>query len=151
VADIAFVALGGNLGDRAAYLAAARSALTLVRGVELLAASRVEETAPLGTSVQNPYLNQMVAILTTLTPEALLDRLQRIELQLGRVRARRWGSRTIDLDIVCFGDRHLSTPALELPHPGLATREFWQREVAELDVVVALDVVLSAAKELHLS
>lgn len=136
MADIAFVALGGNLGDRAAYLAAARSALTLVRGVKLLAASRVEETVPLGTSVQGPYLNQMVAIATTLTPEALLDRLQLIERRLGRVRARRWGARTIDLDIVRFGSRRLSTPALELPHPGLAAREFWQREVAELEQLV---------------
>lgn len=136
MADIAFVALGGNLGDRAAYLAAARSALTLVRGVKLLAASRVEETVPLGTSVQGPYLNQMVAIATTLTPEALLDRLQLIERRLGRVRARRWGARTIDLDIVRFGSRRLSTPTLELPHPGLAAREFWQREVAELEQLV---------------
>jgi 2-amino-4-hydroxy-6-hydroxymethyldihydropteridine diphosphokinase len=136
VAEITFVALGGNLGDRAAYLAAARSGLTLIRGVELLAASRVEETAPLGTSVQGPYLNQMVAIATTLTPESLLDRLQRIERRLGRVRAGRWGARTIDLDIVRFGRRRFSTPALELPHPGLATRDFWRREVAELEQLV---------------
>ena len=136
MADIAFVALGGNLGDRAAYLAAARSALTLVRGIELLAASRVEETVPLGSSAQSPYLNQMVAIATTLTPESLLDRLQLIERRLGRVRVRRWGARTIDLDIVRFGRRRLSTPALELPHPGLADRDFWQREVAELEQLV---------------
>ena len=136
VSEIAFVALGGNLGDRAAYLAAARNGLTLVRGVELLAASSVEETAPLGTSVQSPYLNQMVAIATTLTPASLLDWLQLIERRLGRVRARRWGARTIDLDIVRFGRRRLSTPALELPHPGLAARDFWQREVAELEQLI---------------
>ena len=136
VADSAFIALGGNLGDRAAYLASARNALTLVPGVSLIAASRVEETAPLGSSAQPAYLNQMVVISTILTPESLLDHLQVIERGLGRVRARRWDVRTIDLDIVCFGSLRRSTPTLELPHPGLAVRDFWQREVAELEQLV---------------
>ncbi|MEP6999272.1 MAG: 2-amino-4-hydroxy-6-hydroxymethyldihydropteridine diphosphokinase [bacterium] len=131
--EIAYVALGGNLGDRAAYLASARSALTLVRGVELVAASRVEETVPLGSSVQGPYLNQMIAVATTLSPEALLDGLQQIERGLGRVRGRRWGARTIDLDIVQYGETRLSTSRLDLPHPGLTDREFWRREIAELN------------------
>ena len=136
VAELAFVALGGNLGSRAAYLSAARGALTLVRGVELLAASRLEETAPFGARAQSPYLNQMVAIATTLTPEALLGELHRIERTLGRVRAQRWAARTIDLDIVRFGGRRVSSSALELPHPGLVHRDFWQREVAELEQLV---------------
>ena len=131
--DIVYIALGANLGDRAAYLAAARSALALVPGVVLLAASSVEETVPLGARLQAPYLNQMVAAATTLDPHALLARLQHIERALGRVRARRWDARTIDLDIVRFGTRALASPSLVLPHPGLADRIFWQREVAELD------------------
>ncbi|MEO5813964.1 MAG: 2-amino-4-hydroxy-6-hydroxymethyldihydropteridine diphosphokinase [Gemmatimonadaceae bacterium] len=131
--EVAFIALGANLGDRAAHLSAARSALTLVTGVALLAASRVEETAPLGSRVQGPYLNQMVAVATTLEPHALLARLQRIERQLGRMRAERWGARTIDLDVVRFGERRIVSPTLVLPHPGLPHRSFWQREVAELD------------------
>lgn len=133
VIEIAFVALGANLGDRAAQLSAARAALTLVPGIEVLAASSVEETAPLGARVQGPYLNQMLALATTLQPHALLARLQRIEGQLGRVRARRWDARTIDLDIVRFGDREIHSSALVLPHPGLLDRGFWQREVGELD------------------
>ena len=136
VADIAFIALGGNLGDRAAYLASARNALTLVPGVSLIAASRVEETAPLGSRAQPAYLNQMVVISTTRTPESLLHHLQVIERGLGRVRARRWDVRTIDLDIVRFGSHRCATPALELPHPGLADRVFWQREMAELEQLV---------------
>ncbi len=131
--EIAFVALGANLGDRAAQLCAARAALSLVSGMEILAASSVEETAPLGARVQGPYLNQMLAIATTLEPHALLAWLQRIEGQLGRVRARRWDARTIDLDIVRVGDRQIHSPALVLPHPGLLDRAFWQREVEELD------------------
>jgi len=136
VTEIACVALGGNLGDRLAFLAAARTALTLLPGVRLIAASRVEETAPLGSSRQAPYLNQMVALATSLTPDALLVRLQAMEQRLGRVRAMRWGSRTIDLDIVRFGSRRMSSSWLTVPHPGLAHRDFWQRELAELQPLI---------------
>jgi 2-amino-4-hydroxy-6-hydroxymethyldihydropteridine diphosphokinase len=92
----------------------------------------VEETAPLGAMAQPPYLNQMVALDTALAPEALLASLQRIERSLGRVRGERWGARTIDLDLVRHGDRRMQSATLELPHPGLPAREFWQRELAEL-------------------
>jgi len=138
MSEIAFIALGANLGDRAANLSAARAALSMVAGVELLAASRVEETVPLGTLVQGPYLNQMVAVATTLEPHALLLRLQRIERQLGRIRTQRWGARTIDLDIVRFGERSLQSSTLVLPHPGLPHRAFWLREVAELDQLLGV-------------
>ena len=133
MAEVVFIALGANLGDRWAHLSAARTALTLCAGLSLLAASRVEETAPLGPHAQGPYLNQMIATATTLEPDALLARLQSIERGLGRVRARRWDARTIDLDIVRFGERALESPKLILPHPGLANRAFWQREAHELE------------------
>ncbi len=133
MADLAFIALGANLGDRAANLSAARAALSLVRGVRLVAASHVEETAPLGGRVQGPYLNQMVAVTTTLEPHALLARLQTIERQLGRIRRERWGPRIIDLDIVRYGARSLVSPTLILPHPGIFHRAFWQREIAEIE------------------
>ncbi|MEP6621426.1 MAG: 2-amino-4-hydroxy-6-hydroxymethyldihydropteridine diphosphokinase [bacterium] len=136
MADIVYVALGSNLGNRAAFLASARSALDLTSGVRVLAASSVEETAPLGGAAQGPYLNQMIAIETELAPDVLLQQLQRIERALGRIRTTRWSARTIDLDIVDFGGRVLATPALTLPHPGLRDRDFWQREVAELDTLL---------------
>ena len=132
MSDTACVALGSNLGDRAAYLAAARSAVSLTRGVRILAASKVEETVPFGNTVQGPYLNQMIAIDTTLTPDALLVELQRIERRLGRVRGARWGPRTIDLDIVDYDNVRTSSTSLQVPHPGLRDRTFWQREYAEL-------------------
>jgi 2-amino-4-hydroxy-6-hydroxymethyldihydropteridine diphosphokinase len=131
-----YVALGSNLGDRAAHLAQARAALTLMPGTRVIALSSVEETAPLGGMAQAPYLNQMVALRTSLEPMALLAALHRIENALGRVRAARWAPRTIDLDIVRYDDRELSTPALVLPHPGLSRREFWQRELAELETLL---------------
>ena len=133
MSEIAFIALGANLGDRGANLAAARAALSILSGVQFLAASRVEETIPLGGLVQGPYLNQMVAVSTTLEPHALMARLQGIERGLGRIRTQRWGARTIDLDIVRHGERTLVSPTLVLPHPGLPHRAFWQREVKELE------------------
>lgn len=127
------VALGSNLGDRRAWLAAARAALSLLPRTRLVAASSVEETAPFGAGAQGPYLNQMVRLDVALEPLALLAALQGIERRLGRVRRARWGARTIDLDVVRYGDLRLQSPALTLPHPGIASRAFWQRELAELD------------------
>jgi 2-amino-4-hydroxy-6-hydroxymethyldihydropteridine diphosphokinase len=126
------VALGSNLGDRAAHLDRARVALTLLPSTRLAAVSSVEETAPLGAMAQPPYLNQMVALDTSLAPEALLAALHAIERAQGRRRGERWGPRTIDLDLVRYGQRRIRTTSLTLPHPGLATRDFWRRELAEL-------------------
>ena len=131
--DIAYIALGSNLGDRSAHLAHARAALAALPHSRLLALSGIEETEPLGGPMQGAYLNQMAAIETALEPHALLAALQRIERDAGRLRVERWGARTLDLDIVKFGDRQVNDPDLTVPHPGLATREFWQRELAELE------------------
>jgi 2-amino-4-hydroxy-6-hydroxymethyldihydropteridine diphosphokinase len=132
VAELAFVALGSNLGDRRGYLARARSALAALPGCRLLAESDVEETEPIGPVGQGAYLNQMVALETTLEPHALLAALQRIESAEGRVRDQRWGPRTLDLDIVLFGERTVSSPALTVPHPELPRRVFWRAELAQL-------------------
>lgn len=131
-AERAYVALGSNLGDRAAYLRAARAALAELPGTALVAASDVEETAPLGEMPQPPYLNQMVLLETRLSPRELLDACHAIERAAGRVRAEHWGPRTLDLDIVRFGQRRVAEPDLIIPHPELPNRDFWQRELAEL-------------------
>jgi 2-amino-4-hydroxy-6-hydroxymethyldihydropteridine diphosphokinase len=128
-----YVALGSNLGDRAAHLQKARDALATLPQTRLLAASSIEETAPLGGKQQPPYLNQMVVLETRLEPHALLDACQAIERAEGRERTERWGSRTVDLDIVKFGSRHVQDSDLIIPHPGLSTRDFWRRELAELN------------------
>jgi len=130
--DIAYIALGSNLGDREAYLDSARSAIAALPGTRLLRASSVEETAPVGDVPQGPYLNQMVAIETELAPRELLDRLQEIERSAGRVRGVRWGPRTLDLDIVMFDRQTANEPGLLVPHPELPNRDFWRRELAEL-------------------
>lgn len=128
----AFVALGSNLGDRDAFLARAREALAVLPDTELVAASTIEETAPLGPVPQPSYLNQMVLLRTGLAPRALLDACLAIERAAGRVRGQRWGPRTLDLDVVRFGMQVCEDPGLTLPHPGLPHRDFWQRELAEL-------------------
>lgn len=129
---IVLIALGSNLGDRAAHLAAARAHLALLPETSLVAASAVEETAPLGDVEQPAYLNQMVAVRTPLEAPALLEALHGIERRRGRERRERWGSRTLDLDIVEIdGETRDDVPPI-VPHPGLAARDFWQRERAEL-------------------
>ncbi len=130
----AYLALGSNLGDRAAHLRSARQALESLPGTRLVAASAVEETPPLGGMNQPPYLNQMVLVETTLDPRELLKACQNIERRAGRVRDERWGPRTLDVDIVRYGRRQVAEPDLVIPHPGVAERDFWRRELAELEV-----------------
>jgi len=129
----AYVALGSNLGDRAGHLAAARAALAALPRTRVVAESLVEETAPLAGMEQPAYLNQMVLLETTLAPRALLAACQAIERSRGRVRGERWGARTLDLDIVRFGHRRIADPDLIIPHPELSNRDFWIRELAELE------------------
>jgi 2-amino-4-hydroxy-6-hydroxymethyldihydropteridine diphosphokinase len=131
-AERAYVALGSNLGDRAGHLAAARDALAKLPDTEVVAASAVEETAPLAGMSQPPYLNQMVLLETRLTPRELLEACHEIERARGRVRGERWGARTLDLDIVRYGRRRVTEPDLIIPHPELPNRDFWLRELAEL-------------------
>ncbi len=130
-----YVALGSNLGDRAGHLAYARGRLAALPRTRLLKQSRVEETAPLGPVSQGPYLNQMVLLETGLEPAELLGHLHAIEAERGRERRVRWGPRTLDLDIVRCGDRAMREPELTIPHPELPNREFWLREIAELDAL----------------
>lgn len=130
--DVAYIALGSNLGNRELALARARAAIAAIRDTRLIAATEVEETDPVGPIAQGKFLNQMVAVSTTLSPRTLLAALHRIERAAGRVRAVRWGPRTLDLDIVLLDGKEYSDDVLTIPHPELPNRDFWQRELAEL-------------------
>ena len=132
--DIAYIALGSNIGDRAAYLSRARAALAALPTSQIVAESSIEETSPIGPVDQGAYLNQMVALETSLSPAELLGELQTIEKREGRERTVRWGPRTLDLDIVRFERQTVDDPSLRVPHPELQNRDFWQRELAELGV-----------------
>src|SRR5665213_1769927 len=126
--DIAYIALGSNLGDRDRFLARARSALAALPASRVLAESSVEETEPVGDVAQGAFLNQMVALETGLSPRELLNALHRIESDSGRVRTVHWGPRTLDLDIVRFGNHIVQEPDLVIPHPQIEHRDWWQRE-----------------------
>ena len=130
--DVAYVALGSNLGDRDQHLAVARDAIARLPQTTVLAVTAPEETDPIGPPGQGRYLNQMVAIETELAPHALLEALQAIEQRSGRVRGERWGPRTLDLDIVKFERQSVADGALVVPHPALNDREFWLRELDTL-------------------
>lgn len=132
MSDVAYVALGSNVGDREAHLAAANERVAAIPGVTVIAVTPVEETAPVGSVPQRAFLNQMVALRTSLTPRELLDALHIIEDAGGRERTVHWGPRTIDLDIVAFEAATANDPDLIVPHRELPNREFWQRELALL-------------------
>ena len=130
-----YVALGSNVGNRADHLAHARARLGTLPATRVIAASSVEETAAIGPVAQGPYLNQMVLVDTTLAPRELLTQVLAIEAERGRERRERWGPRTLDLDIVRYGDRVVHEPGLTIPHPELPDRAFWRREIAELEAL----------------
>lgn len=119
----AFIGLGSNLDNRSAYLKKALDALKR-EPVTLQAVSPLYETTPLGGPPQGRFLNACASLDTALPPVALLRRLQQIETALGRVRLERWGPRTIDLDLLIYGDVFMRTPVLDLPHPRMQERDF---------------------------
>lgn len=126
-----FIALGGNLGDRAARLDAALARLGVAMHVEIR--SPLYETAPLYVTDQPAFLNQVVGGRTALTALALLDRLQDIERALGRVPGERFGPRAIDLDILYYGDAIIDRPpSLVIPHPRIAERRFVLQPLADI-------------------
>lgn len=130
--DVAYIALGSNLDDRHGYLARARAALAALPASRIIAETSIEETVPLGGADQPAYLNQMIALETSLAPRELLVQLLAIEQREGRTRETRWGSRTLDLDIVAYEHLTHDEPDLHVPHRELPNRDFWQRELAEL-------------------
>ena len=130
--DVAYIALGSNLGQREVFLAQARRAIAALAGTRVLRQTDAEETAPIGPVAQGPFLNQMIAIETELSPQDLLVELQRIEGDAGRVRDARWGPRTLDLDIVLFENQSVEENGLTVPHPELSNRDFWLRELNAL-------------------
>jgi 2-amino-4-hydroxy-6-hydroxymethyldihydropteridine diphosphokinase len=120
----AYLALGSNLGDRLASLQAAVDELAGAAGVRIDALSRVYETAPVGGPPQDPFLNAVVAVDTELDPHELLALAQQLERDAHRVRGERFGPRTLDVDVLLYGDLALDDPDLVLPHPRMWERGF---------------------------
>ena len=126
----AAIALGTNLGDRAANLV---DALERIRGLgSVVATSGVYETAPQGMVDQDPFYNAVVVVETDLDPVEMVSRLLAIEREMGRVRGRRWGPRLIDLDLILHGDLSILTPSVEVPHPRYRQRRFVLEPLVEV-------------------
>ena len=134
-----YIALGGNLGDRRANLERAVELLDADPALELVAVSSLRETDPVGYENQPRFLNGALAADTALSPRELLDRLLAVERELGRERrGPRFGPRTVDLDLLLYGDDTVDEPGLTVPHPRLAERRFVLEPLAELDPALAL-------------
>ena len=134
------VALGANLGDRAAVLRDAVAALDAVPRTRVQACSPVVETRPVGGPANSPdYLNAVVELATQLGPDEVLSACQRIENAHGRTREVRWGPRTLDLDVVCFEGVRSDDPRLILPHPRAAERALVLEPWALMDPAAVLE------------
>jgi len=130
---LAYIGLGSNQDNPESQLRAAIEALGTLPQTHLQACSSLYRSAPMGPQDQPDYVNAVVQLSTGLEPEALLDKLQGIERAQGRVRARHWGPRTLDLDILLYGEEVLDTERLIIPHPGIAERGFVLYPLAEID------------------
>jgi 2-amino-4-hydroxy-6-hydroxymethyldihydropteridine diphosphokinase len=129
---IAYLGLGANLGDRAAALSGALRALAATPGIEVLRVSGLYETEPQGLTGQPWFLNCVAEVRTSLDPQALLRACQAVELAFGRERTVRWGPRTLDVDVLLYGEAILDTPELRVPHPRLHQRAFALVPLCEL-------------------
>ena len=129
----AFVGLGSNLGEREALIRQALDELAALPDTTLIRVSSLYDTEPVGEIEQPRFLNAVAMLDTELTARQLLWNLQRIETRLGRTRTHRWGPRTMDLDLLLYGDLVIEEPELELPHPELSRRAFVHEPLVELD------------------
>jgi 2-amino-4-hydroxy-6-hydroxymethyldihydropteridine diphosphokinase len=130
----AYIGLGSNLGDREATLRAAIARLNASREISVLEVSSFRETEPVGFTDQPRFVNAVAAVETELEPRRLLEALLAIERAMGRTRdGPRFGPRTIDLDLLLYGDAVLDEPGLRVPHPRMHERTFVLEPLSELD------------------
>jgi len=131
---LCYIGIGSNLGDRAKYIENAIEKLKETKGIEVKRVSGIYETKPIGGPKQGKYLNGAIEIETQLEPRELMVKLQRIEKQLGRIRTVENAPRTIDLDILLYGDKKIDEPDLKIPHPKMHERDFVIKPLKDLGV-----------------
>lgn len=144
----AYIGLGSNLGDRKDFINKALKMLAENKNIKVARASDIIETAPLGGADQPKYLNAVAQIKTALSAEDLHKILLDIEASLGRSRKEKWSSRTIDLDILLFGDKIINSPALTIPHPQMHLRSFVMKGLCQLDAGLLHPVIKVSMEEL---
>lgn len=140
-----YIGLGSNLDNPREQIERALATLDNMPDTRLVARSPLYRSTPLGPAGQPDYINAVAEIATGLAPRNLLTALQAIENRQGRVRGQRWGARTLDLDILLYGDRQLREPDLVIPHPEMANRNFVLYPLADL----APDLVLPDGRPLQ--
>ncbi|ENX07098.1 MULTISPECIES: 2-amino-4-hydroxy-6-hydroxymethyldihydropteridine diphosphokinase [Acinetobacter] len=131
-----YIGLGSNLGDSQQILSEAVAKLTTLGAVQV---SRLYQSPPMGPQDQPNYLNAVVQLDTDLAPLALLDQLQQFEQEAGRVRLRRWGERTLDLDLLIYGQEQICNERLTVPHVGILERNFVVIPLLDLDAHLQLN------------
>jgi 2-amino-4-hydroxy-6-hydroxymethyldihydropteridine diphosphokinase len=137
--NTAYLGLGSNLGDRRQHLAEAVRRLHAGPALQVVKISPVYESSPVGVTAQPDFLNLVVQVATTHSPHELLTECQRIEADLGRVRRERWGPRTIDIDLLLYGDARIDDESLAVPHPRMRERSFVLAPLAEIAPGLKMD------------
>jgi 2-amino-4-hydroxy-6-hydroxymethyldihydropteridine diphosphokinase len=144
-----WIGLGSNVGDRRAHLEGALDALRRHPSISVERVSSFIETEPVGGPTQGPFLNGAAELRTMLKPAALLEVLLDVERRGGRLRQQRWGPRTIDLDILIWEGRVVSSPGLKIPHPRMAERAFVLGPLAQIAPELVHPVLGRRIRELH--
>ncbi|WP_162052720.1 2-amino-4-hydroxy-6-hydroxymethyldihydropteridine diphosphokinase [Pontibacter pamirensis] len=142
-----YLLLGGNLGDRSSYLADARTSIAAAVGL-ITQRSKLYETAAWGNTDQPAFLNQVLAVQTELAPEQVLQKVNAIEQELGRVRLEHWGARVIDIDVLFYDQLVLQSQRLTIPHPQLHLRRFTLLPLAEIAPQLVHPVLGKTVKDL---
>ncbi|GGF35526.1 2-amino-4-hydroxy-6-hydroxymethyldihydropteridine diphosphokinase [Halobacillus andaensis] len=137
----AYIALGSNLDEREQYLTEAIEQIDHHDAIDVTRRSNIYETAPVGYTDQNDFLNMVIEVNTILEPLALLDFCQSIEKELGRKRVIKWGPRTIDLDILLYNQENMKDERLTIPHPHMHERAFVMVPLAELNPDVYIPAI----------
>ncbi|EDU38671.1 TPA: 2-amino-4-hydroxy-6-hydroxymethyldihydropteridine diphosphokinase [Clostridium botulinum] len=144
----AYVAFGSNIGEKENYIKRALEKIE-ERKIKIIKVSPIYETEPYGVLDQDSFLNGVVKIETNLTPENLIKELLLIEKQLDRVRERRWGPRTIDLDIIFYDDLIINKNNLIIPHKDMENREFVLKPLCDIDKNFIHPVLKKSVKQLY--
>lgn len=132
----AYIGLGANLGDRDANLRRAIALLSQNPAIRISGVSRFQETEPLGVTDQPRFINAVLSVVTTLSAKDLLTAMLDVEQQMGRIRNQRWGPRTIDLDLLTYGELFVDEPGLKVPHPEIRNRRFVMEGLRELGATI---------------
>jgi len=128
----AYIGIGSNMDDPQRQVRGAFQALASLPDSRLIARSRLYRTRPFGPVQQGDFINAVAGLLTQLLPGRLLDEMRALEVAQGRRREERWGPRTLDLDLLVFGDQTIKSESLEVPHPGIAERGFVLAPLADI-------------------